>query len=494
MDPFAQQLVQNKRELTAVNDSSATILRAGRYSQDPDIHMLSITAQADFLMQSAVYSGLGESHEKVSQKVSFNCPTGNCTWLPYESLAVCSTCTNITASLNRQVSYADSASLASTTIHHTEFEPGTAFILPNGLCIDNKNGVQLYRPPGSPYNGILMTTFGTGNASRTVGIKSLDTLIWSMTMIRAGPNPKNSSASWPDVPIAATECALFYCINSYQSAVKAGILFQEVTPVQGTRSPRSWQPLRLYVNETGLIGSEDSSIEFSSQFSLFKRSDLALLSNATGHMFNISQSAVDSISFFFQQTFASDEMNLPLDTRPNGTNNTALLNGFYVGSTGSTYQPSLIQILFRSSDLTSSFATLATSMTNALINSADNIETDGIPKEQVGQTQSFVIVYRIEWGWIALHAIVLAAAWLFFIITIRINQRSGQGKEAWKSNSLAVLGRGSMVNHILQEDTQSVGQMEQIAKHTKVCLFHSRPPNSDSEMESNPLHTHISPE
>ncbi|KAI0438196.1 hypothetical protein F4803DRAFT_569855 [Xylaria telfairii] len=184
-------------------------------------------------------------------------------------------------------------------------------------------------------------------------------------------------------------------LATYHSTVKAGILSQNVVPVQASRSPQSWQPLSSdLTQEKGLSQSELPSIEFDSS-SPIERSDLTLVSHATGHEFNLSQPAVAGISSFAQQTFAILDSFLTLNCT-SCAYSPSRWDGAY-GKTGSTFfRPSLLQILFNSDDVNSTFTALATSMSNTIKNSADDIKTNGIPKEQVGQKQSFAVISVLE--------------------------------------------------------------------------------------------------
>ncbi|KAI0534815.1 hypothetical protein GGR58DRAFT_41106 [Xylaria digitata] len=303
----------------------------------------------------------------------------------------------------------------------------------------------------------------------------------------------NSSALWPNLPVYATECALFYCINKYHNVVQNGNLIQKITPVESLRSPLSWQPTHTD-QFTMLTPTRALSIEFDDYFSYVARSDLSLLSSETSHAFNISQEAVDGISSYFQQNFAIDTLTLPVNKDPgrydfgltlpvnedSGSNDLGQLNGAYFTTGSEKSRPGVLQALFHSDDLSSTFTALATSMSNALRDSAEDIETDGIGKTQTGKRQVVAVLYTIQWPWIAIHGVVIAPGWVFLVTTIQINQRHGQGKEAFKSNSLAALSRGSIVYHAIG-GTQSMSRMEQIAKNTQVCLFPKTPTGSQPE-------------
>lgn len=93
-------------------------------------------------MQSAVVYGLSKSVEESAQQTPFNCPSGNCTWDPFESLAICSACTDLSINLTKNGSEgglwyvldeANGVALGAK-------EGGTTFSLPNGLFIDNVLG------------------------------------------------------------------------------------------------------------------------------------------------------------------------------------------------------------------------------------------------------------------------------------------------------------------------------------------------------------------
>lgn len=153
--------------------------------------------------------------ENVIQQGGFNCPTGNCTWPPFESLAVCNRCTDVTARLE-------------SIVRSTEIPSSvTSFRLPNGLYLNNANGWEYgtSNTMGSGFaifRGIMMTTLGTANATETISAHDLDTIIWSMSMIRVSPG--GPTVTWPDLPLTAMECTLFYCVKSYEFEVSNGTL------------------------------------------------------------------------------------------------------------------------------------------------------------------------------------------------------------------------------------------------------------------------------
>ena len=259
VDPFAQQLIQYEPRLVYSDGSDqAAIPRAERYSKGDWFYIdtaivcpialgRNITygpnnapvafVDADFAMQSAVLFGLAEPVETVTQQLAFKCSSGNCNWSGFESLAVCSVCNNVTRLLRKE-DKGEAVPMWMDFNHDQSFvelKNVTSFELPNGLSIDNGLG-------NKRSGGMLMTSHGTGNASETNSLQDVDTLIWAMTIIRVPPSLTDDLSTWPDIAIEAMECALYYCVNRYNSQVRNGTLQEQVTPnTELSRSSQSWQ-------------------------------------------------------------------------------------------------------------------------------------------------------------------------------------------------------------------------------------------------------------
>lgn len=424
------------------------------------------TIHAEFSMQSAILYGMDQPMENAIQQGSFNCPTGNCTWPPFESLAVCNRCTNVTARLESIV--------PSTEIPNSV----TSFRLPNGLYLNNANGWEYSTAntnvTGGEFpidGGIMMTALGTPNAAETISAHDLDTIIWSMSMIRVGPD--GPTVAWPDLPLTAMECTLFYCVNSYQFEVSNGTLTvasEQITDAR--RAEDSWKADEAYQN--ALNESILESIAFQPLSGVVSRTDLMLVSPASGSRFNLSQIAIDSISYYYQSTFASSLCDFNISDSKKG-----LLNGYYLNATEIQYEPSIMQALFASQDLNATFTALAASMSNAIRTGAD--ETfDGIFQVVTGSKGDLTTFYRVVWPWISLHCFIVVTGVVFLLLTIRENKKHGLSVPMWKSSSLAVLNRGQKVAGILS-GMQTVEQMEAMSKASQVILLDQREDSSSLE-------------
>lgn len=442
-----------------------------------------VTADADFSMQSAILFGLDQPLKNVIQQGTFNFPTGNCTWPEYESLAICSSCVDITDKLERHTTNIGLSALLATDnpAARVTYGGNTAFRLPNGLFIENDNGWVYTEDVNEGanddiYGAVMMTTLGTGNASKTVSMQDLDTQIWAMSMIRVTQDPTNSSGAWPDLPHSAMECALHYCINSYSAEVKSGILQENVTKVEdAVRAPDSWVPETF---PKPLRDEVRSSIAFSDYWSAIERTDLSLISPTNNTRYNISQSAVDGIGSYFASTFASD---LQIFVMSDDNTTEWQLNGYYMTSGQVQYTPSTMQVLYSTEDLNNTFTSLATSMSNALRDGSD-ATFNGADRELVGEKGVLTTFYEIQWPWLSLHGASLVLGVLFFVLTL-VRNRSAP---AWKSSSLAVMARGHQVQDVVH-GAEYVKQMEGRAKTMRVTLIEK--PMRNDQVEYDPLQT-----
>ena len=215
-------------------------------------------------MTSAVLSGLTQSDTVLAQQTKHNCPSGNCTWDTFQSLAVCSACIDLTNQLN-----SSTFRIATCTSEHVEM-----------VVFRGPNGLRLINPVDDPSLG-WMVGFGTGNGSQSISFGSKDTLIWSMTMIRVS----NPEASWPSSHVIAAECGLWYCVRNYDSLVKDGNLIEIESPAPSMRSKNSWQLSNSPASRHG-PKVEDPTLSFGTS-SIYNRTDLQL-----NDRFNVSQAAV----------------------------------------------------------------------------------------------------------------------------------------------------------------------------------------------------------
>lgn len=171
---------------------------------------------------------------------------------------------------------------------------GTALALPNGLFLENLDRWSVGDPLSSAdsiYGVAFMTIYGTSKPEETVSMGDINTLIWSVSILRVRNETRTRSTPWNDTSVEALECALYYCVQSYDTGDVNGTLHENyVTVNESAREQNSWQ-----IRNTGGNGLANTSIAtnlaFDGFYSGFLRTDLQL-----GSGYKVSQTAVNGIS------------------------------------------------------------------------------------------------------------------------------------------------------------------------------------------------------
>lgn len=471
IDPFVQLTVGKRNALVYENYASTQIVRAQRYSkgvytpligQLGNIEMMPVTqylmdvltsltvngtdgntyykttADADFGMKSAVQYGISQPDALVTQQTNQTCPSANCTWAAFQSLAVCSACTDLTDQLHRGVSdqaapldlfLGSSGSYASSNT-----EPNTEYRLPNGLRLNNQEDKS---------STTWMTGYGTGKESQSMSFSSKSTLIWSMAMIKV----QDPQAKWPSSPVTALECGLWYCVNEYSPLVEKGILIENSAPALSTRSPTSWQ---ISPNQPSftvpqkLKNPPPNTLNYYDDSASLLRSDLEL-----GAGFNMSQTAVYGISKAMNETFW---------TKPDvnkGVQVPRFINAYVLNRDALTYSPTVMQILYNSSDLNATFSALAKSMTNSIRANSD------AKLVQIGKAGSYNALIQVRWPYLILPALLTLAGGVFLIIVIHHTHAAGIA--VWCSNAMPSVALGGRLGALF-DDSLLLSRMGEIAK------------------------------
>lgn len=298
----------------------------------------------------------------------------------------------------------------------------TEYRLPNGLTGDSS---------------ILMTAYGTGNETESVSFTSHDTLIWSMTMMNFTVKEKPTAS----VSVSAIECGLWYCVNSYMSAVKDGNLTETIELAPSKREPDSWRPV-LGPMDMGVVAPPPNTINYDRISSSVRRTDLQL-----GEGFNLSQAAIYSISDLMYATFASP-------VRQKG------INANVLAIDGTTYNPTAMQSLYNSQDLEATFASLAKSMTNNIRQNSDNNTVAN------GKEGKYMVLIQVRGWFLTLPVILIVGGAVFLAIVLHYTHKSKIA--VWGTNALPIVALGGKMGPVFDDNDMRVSKMEKYAKRQLV--------------------------
>lgn len=299
----------------------------------------------------------------------------------------------------------------------------TDYRLPNGLTGDSS---------------ILMTAYGTGNENESVSFTSHDTLIWSMTMMNFSVKEEPMAS----VNVSAIECGLWYCVNSYKSAVKDGNLIETIEPAPSKREPDSWRPFLGPTDWRGAVAPPPNTINYNRISSWLERTDLQL-----GEGFNLSQAAIYSISDLMNATFTTL-------VRQTG------INACVLALDNITYKPTAMQMLYNSQDLEATFASLAKSMTNNIRQNSDNNTVAN------GKEGKYVVLIRVRGWFLTLPVILIFGGAAFFAIVLHYTHKSKIA--VWGTNALPIIALGGKIGPVFDDNDMRASKMAEYAKRQLV--------------------------
>ncbi|PWY88170.1 hypothetical protein BO70DRAFT_377746 [Aspergillus heteromorphus CBS 117.55] len=259
--PFVQQVLTTKPQpIQTPDQSSIRVCNTSTYvdyaeGAGPGMN------KAPLSTMGAIYTGLFQSEGPNSDSVAITCPTGNCTFAPYQSLGFCSRCANITSDLTLAPSSTDS-----TTETYS-------YNLTNGLSFTTSYSSMYLMNATTDLDLIQLTTDGLP-------------VILNFTAI---------SAAGYGVPpqVSATECALYFCTKTYEASVQRGSFNETLTSTATTTNSSSTDvtsnifltPQTCYTNGTQTSNTSACTYDVSWLSQLAMSNSISPLLQGTGSLF-----------------------------------------------------------------------------------------------------------------------------------------------------------------------------------------------------------------
>ncbi|KAJ3543166.1 hypothetical protein NM208_g3720 [Fusarium decemcellulare] len=415
----------------------------------------------------------------VRQQVAYDCSSNNCEFEPFDSLAVCSRCEDITSSLKRRVrrNQTQAEELIELESGGPRMWNNTEYYLPNGLNLNNADGdlkdPKLY---ALSRRRVYMTMFGTGYPNRTVAMNHIDTLIWAQSVIKVDDKLEDWwRVDWPGPKVSAQECALYYCVRRYTTAIRNRTLQEKsITLESHKRLSDSWEPHFEgdgYENGVDLSRYVTDDLVFEPSAASFPHADLNLgeprsskdknVEEDDKPIYVISEEAVYGLSVLMKRKFTTcikgrHNCSLDKDDADWGPP-----NGYLLGHKRAIREPPIAERLWETSDLSGLFEKLALGMTTAIRNGAD----DG--RKANGTALFPVTVYSVVWPWIALHCVATFGALVFLVVTIWSTSKLKQ--PVWKSSELAVFLHATAANGVFSRHETCI-ELEEKARSVSIVL------------------------
>ncbi|KAK0622261.1 hypothetical protein DIS24_g11244 [Lasiodiplodia hormozganensis] len=223
VDPFIQQIVAYPVRMV-ISDVNSTIPIAHLYNDYAPGAIMALK-NPTLSMKAAISSGILNTNEDplADFEVSPYCPTGNCTWTqPYQSLAICAKCANITESLETKC---EDFGTMWHICNHT---------LPNDFRLQTG-----YLPM------VYLNATGTVDS---INFNHTQATLTTLTTIRSLHDASSTKA----YGAIAMECVLYACVNEYQASVNNGTFTETViASYSNSTTPGSSDNITITPDNTG---------------------------------------------------------------------------------------------------------------------------------------------------------------------------------------------------------------------------------------------------
>ena len=326
-----------------------------------------------------------------SNKVSFNCPVGNCTWPEFTTAAICNTCTNQTGLLSSNCTGAESGMQNCTY----SFSDGSSV----GAYASLIPGPEMTSPQQSTVMNVTVSYTQEGFGPSIGNISYIEFPEFVQDLRRS-------------IPLAYS-CEMAWCQKTFSSSkTLEGVLEDDPTKL----SRLTFLPCSPLAGTTpGELG-----IQMCPGFP----SDQSL-----PHWPQYNQSTLDDPSAIWigEETgtdvvdWLSGMLTLSLSTVDLGNSNREVLNDVVA---------KMLHQVNGDDNVTSTFDKIATALTNVI---RQGPNTTSI----TGQAQALDVYVRVRWAWLSLPLMMVVFGVLFLAISIMFSSRPG--RHVWKSSTLATI-------------------------------------------------------
>ncbi|KAK8009969.1 hypothetical protein PG990_008934 [Apiospora arundinis] len=421
VDPFLQAIINYEGQLDSENSTNTAFLSRASHldigsmtaaifansfvDYHDSVYVLSCyhTQPNVGMSASSVLGFVNSSTSNSAKPPLVTCPTGNCTWEPYSTLAFCSSCFDVSAHLKKETLLLGSDECTDEERHGSFHQIPyniTNYTIPYGssdVHYWGSNGIRDKRGVlnncGRPLIGKVFV-----QPRDTYTMQEWNTLLAAFVILRPVEKYNNREIAWENDAVSATECGLRLCTKVFQTTVNNGESHETLLTDAFERVPESFQAIypnvadQKQVQSNGTIQgwvNDDFGISLASHYpnynvsgcGILERTNLKLripsdvaLPREVQRDFNITQASIITI----------------MDGIWNGTQN-------------------ILDVLSGSTSLATSFENAARLMSYQ-IRELDNTKHSGV-------AQKWTTYIRISWPFMILP---IAVSLLGFVFSLKI--------------------------------------------------------------------------
>lgn len=431
------------------------------------------TSQPDLGMVSSVYAGFYNQTSSALRRPELTCRTGNCTWSPFASLAVCASCRDVTPHVTKST---HNASVNTSTGHTEGVQTVFSLALNNIMDWDSIShteavGKKRDEPLTAWAKSIIMSAQGTVNGSDLYSFRNSTTFLLGFSILHADEKWLNGSVPWNSSHPYGTECGLEFCTKIYGAEVREGTLSEEILYSSAQRNMQSLLP-DFTVGDTEACGSSWNQLTNNSLYSGYggnsqidlNLSDLMLYiseQDAAKHgisgpgpvSFNISDRTLKTTIAWMKGEFASGHFVWYNSVTEKG------LDQFEDSSFWN--QSAVASSMANKSTLAETFGRVADSMTVWMRNL-------GYSQTPVyGKASSWVLHTHVRWPFIAFPVVTTLAGCVFCAVVILETRRLGLSP--WRDSCLAIMAYG--IDDDSRNQLRRAGDTEKAGRDMSVKMF-----------------------
>jgi hypothetical protein len=395
------------------------------------------------------------------------CPSGDCTFPNFLSLAVCSECADL-ADLAIQACVEDENGNRIECTWKVSTDQISVRAINQTTTITSQYGS--YVIDASQFNLTVMAP------SRSTHFKDIGSYIIAFSM---------ASASLDSDNLLAAECVLFWCVQTYNASVTQNIKSEEVISYfyNTTNNAPNIFPGELISPTNASSNNTLADLNYGQIIQLIP-------TNVPDSVYNADYPfTVDSLANFTVSAVFSDWLEPSswdnISTIQSGSNLTGCLN-YFISAAYSEPQTS------ESNETTAyvggMMSKIASSMTDSIRIS------DGYGGVQTGDFKAFGTSWtsetyvHVRWEWLVFPAILACVA-LFFILAVMINTARSNTR-IWKADPLALIFHGlDLSTQIETGEKETLSEMKEVARDLSVSLVQTSNGSKLSTQYPRNMHT-----
>ena len=471
IDPFTQQVVSSYQCIMPVQSSQASIPKTNYFAETGE-HVGAGENTLPIDLQDVINAGIFNP----GTQVSFNCPSGNCTFSDlYHSVGYCGSCNDTTNSLltTREIVPGGISYTNISLPGHWKNYPGltsTFWVPPETALL---NGTDTSNGNGTVYSSntayLLMDYQNSGTVVVSQVSNSISTSCSNSNEIHWGCEHSTVGAFGG---IGAAYCGIVPCVKSYRASVTGGRLSEAVV---STNNLWIWDTINHIPGYDGLRGTINIDCLPPETYARLSQLEFKLEANGWFSTPNLTTNDTNYLTqnFWVPSLDTTRNISIPascvymtdyltdqgiqqfLETYLNGTVGIAAGNSYVYDYAG----PAQLLNIYNNSNIR--FEDLNSTFTNISDSLTQHIRQQGVQNfssPAYGAVLHEQTCVHVRWAWLAYPAVLVVLTLIFLPAMIFMTRRGETKNHDWKSEPLA------LIFHRLEDETITTTEAGMLVK------------------------------